>query len=156
MVEATNPTGTQMLNNNSVYTVTPPDLTLNTIGPSVLLLGVDLENSKPFSDVYDKLFPEVEITFFVGTNGFEAKHAPWFRAVAGMASSIFVNLDNVSLEEVFLAMQAEHDDRAVVYWISQNKVAPVIVGLLNSYQYLVYNSLDEIEEFLVGEHIKNA
>ena len=95
-----------MKSKNSVYTVTPPDLTLNTIGPTVLLLGVTYDDSKPYSDVYEKLFPEVEITFFVSEEGFNPNFAPWFRAVAGMSSSIFVNLDNITAEEVFLAISS--------------------------------------------------
>lgn len=141
---------------NTVYTVTPPDLAIPTIGPSVLLLGVDLDNSKAYTDVYDKLFPEVEITFFVSEDGFHPRHVAWFRAVAGMASSIFVNLDNITAEEVFLAMQAEHENRAMVYWISQDKKYPAMVGLLNSYQYQVFSSIDEIENFLVNEYSKSG
>ena len=107
-----------MRNKNTVYTVTPPDLRLNMIGPSVLLLGVTMETSTPYIEVYDNLFPEVEITFFVSEDGFNDKHTPWFRAAAGIASSIFVNLDNISAEEVLLAIEAEHDKTTLVYWIS--------------------------------------
>jgi len=145
-----------MKTKNSVYTVTPPDLTLNTIGPSVLLLGITYDESKAYSDVYEKLFPEVEITFFVSETGFNPNVAPWFRAVAGMASSIFVNLDNITAEEVFLAMQAEHENRAMVFWISQERTYPAMVSLLNSYQYQVFNNVEEIESFLLKEHGKNS
>lgn len=146
--------GPQMKNNNSVYTVTPPDLKLNTIGPSVLLLGVSLDNSKSFVDIYERLFPEVELTFYVSESGFSQENAPWFRAVTGMASIIFVNLDNITAEEVFLAMQAEHDNRAMVFWLAQEKIYPAMISLLNSYQYQVFNSLEEIESFLIAEYRK--
>tara|TARA_R110000851_G_scaffold17372_1_gene55177 strand:+ start:2824 stop:3261 length:438 start_codon:yes stop_codon:yes gene_type:complete len=141
-----------MKNNNSVYTVTPPDLKLPTIGPSVLLLGITLADYKPYADVYDKLFPEVEITFFVGDDAFTAEYAAWYRAVASMASSIFVNLDNITPEEVFLAMQAEHDKSAMIFWISQEKTYPPMVSLLNSYQYRIFNNLAEIEQYLLDEY----
>lgn len=143
-----------MTNKNTVTTVTPPDLYLNTIGPSVLLLGTTLEESKEYRDVYEKLFPEVEITFYVSEQGFTPRVAAWYRAVAGMASSIFVNLDNITAEEVFLAMQAEHENRAVVFWVSQERKYPAMVALLNSYQYQIFGSFDEIEKFLVDEYAK--
>lgn len=145
-----------MRNKNSVYTVTPPDLKLNTIGPSILLLGVSLDDSQPYIDLYEKLFPDVELTFYVGDTGFEIDVAAWFRAVAGMASSIFVNLDNIAAEEVFLAMQAEHENRALVFWISQEKTYPALVSLLNSYQYQVFGTLDEVEAFLLNEYRNNS
>ena len=141
-----------MTNKNTVTTVTPPDLHIQTIGPSVLLLGTTLEESKEYTDVYEHLFPEVEITFFVSEKGFNPDLAAWYRAVAGMASSIFVNLDNITAEEVFLAMQAEHENRAIVFWVSQEKKYPAMVALLNSYQYQIFGSLDEIEKFLVDEY----
>jgi hypothetical protein len=125
---------------------------MSTIGPSVLLLGITLDDYKPYADVYDKLFPEVEITFFVGEEAFNAEHAAWYRAVAGMSSAIFVNLDNITSEEVFLAMQAEHDKRAIIFWVSQQKPQPVMVGLLNSYQYRIFSNLDEIEQYLLAEY----
>lgn len=146
----------QMKTKNTVYTVTPPDLAIPTIGPSVLLLGVDLDASKPYTDIYDKLFPEVEITFFISEEGYRTDQTAWFRAVAGMASSIFVNIDNITADEVFLAMQAEHENRAMVFWMSQEKTYPSMISLLNSYQYRVFSSLEEIEQYLVTEYGKMA
>ena len=156
MDEATELSGHQMKNKNSVYTVTPPDLKLNTIGPSVLLLGVSIDNSTEYQDIYEKLFPEVEITFYVGEEEFGPEYAPWYRAVAGMSSSIIDNLDNITAEEVFLAMQAEHENRAMVFWVAQNKNYPAMVSLLNSYQYQIFNSLNEIEAFLLQEYRNNS
>jgi len=139
---------------NTVYTVTPPDLRLNTIGPSVLLLGITMDDSKPYTDIYDKIFPEVEITFYVSEDGFRPQHVPWFRAATGMVSSIFVNLDNITTEEVFLAMQAEQEKCAMVFWFSQQETHSTMAALLNSYQYEVFGSLDEIEKKLFEEYGK--
>jgi len=145
-----------MTNKNTVYTVTPPDLKLNLIGPSVLLLGVTLEEHQPYADLYDKLFPEVEITFYVGDDQINHETVPWYRACAGMASSICVNLDNVTAEEVFLAVQVELEKRALVFWMSEEKTNPMLVSLLNSYQYQVFSTLDEVEQFLLNEYGKNS
>jgi hypothetical protein len=141
-----------MRRKNSVYTVTPPDLKLNIIGPSILLLGTTLSDYKPYADIYDKLFPEVEITFFVGDKAFNSDHAAWYRAAAGMVSAIIVNLDNISAEEVFLAMQAENDKKAFVFWLSTESSYPVMVNLLNSYQYRIFSNIEEIEQFLLNEY----
>jgi hypothetical protein len=145
-----------MVTKNSVYTVTPPDLTLQMIGPSVLMLGITREDSKPYLDLYDKLFPDVEITVYVADDGFDPEHVAWFRAVAGMASSVFVNVDSITTEELLIATQMEHEDRAMVFWMSQEKTQPVLLSLLNSYQFQVFNSLDEIETMLTQEFEKNT
>jgi hypothetical protein len=141
-----------MTNKNSVYTVTPPDLTLNTLGPCILLLGISLADAAKYADIYDKLLPEVEITVYVSEDGYADKFAPWFRAVTGMASSIFVNVDNITTEELFLAMQADHLGEAIVYWVSEHKDHPMLVSMLNSYQHQVFYSMESIEQFLEEEH----
>jgi hypothetical protein len=145
-----------MTTKNSVYTVTPPDLTLHMVGPSVLMLGTTLKESKPYLDLYDRLFPDVEITFYVADDGFTPEYMAWFRAAAGMVSSVFVNVDGICQEELFIATQMERDDRAMVFWISQKKTQPVMLALLNSYQYQVFNTLDEIEGMLSEEFDKNT
>lgn len=145
-----------MRNKNTVYTVTPPDLQLNVIGPSILLLGETLETSVPYGELFDKLFPEVEISVYVSDQGFNPDLAAWYRAAAGMVSSIFVNLDDITAEEVFLAMQAEHENRSMVFWLSNEKKYPAMVALLNSYQYQVFESLDEVEKILYQEYSKNS
>lgn len=145
-----------MKNKNSVYTVTPPDLKLNTIGPTVLFMGITLDDLQPYADIYDKLFPEVEITFYVSEKGFLPEFASWFRAAASMSSGIFVNLDNITTEEVFLAIQSILDRKSdvMVYWISESKKPNVMLSLLNSYQYRVFTSLDDITKFLIREYDK--
>jgi len=140
-----------MTDKNTVYTVTPPDLRLTTIGPSVLLLGMGLEDSEHYIDMYEKLFPEVEITFFVGENGFTEPDAAWYRAVTDIASTVIVNLDRVTIEEVFLAMQVEYNNRSLVFWVSESKNCTAMISLLNSYQIQIFDSLESIEKFLVDE-----
>lgn len=144
------PTKSQM--NNTVYTVTPPDLKLNVIGPSVLLLGITLADHHQYINFYDVTFPDVEITLFVGDEPFSAEYAPWYRAVVGMVSNIIVNVDNITIEELFLAMQAEHDGQALVCWLSQEGKNPILVSMLNSYQYRIFNSPEKIESFLNEEY----
>jgi hypothetical protein len=44
----------------------------------------------------------------------------------------------------------------MVFWISEKKTQPVMLSLLNSYQYQVFNKLDEIEELLDQEFDKRT
>ena len=120
------------MTSNTVYTVTPPDFSLSTIGPSALLLGVPFTEIKPYTSVYERLFPEIEIVFYASETGINSDNLAWYRAVAGVASSIFVDLDNITSEELFIAMQAENDDRVMVFWISHNNDQPDLRKLLNN------------------------
>jgi hypothetical protein len=139
---------------NSVFTVTPPDLRLSPNGPCIMLLGVVMADATPYTDMYEKLFPEVEVTFFVSDDGFTEDTAPWFRATSSMASNIIVNLDSATIEELFLATEAEKDPAKLVFWMSKDR--PVIVSLLSSYHYQIFTSLEEIEQMLVAEFSKSS
>jgi hypothetical protein len=145
----------QMTSKNTVTIVTPPDLHINVLGPIVLLLGVDLEGSKPYTAVYERLFKEVEINFFVSENGFDYGQVAWYRAVAGMASSVFINVENATREEIYLASQIDRQGEAMVFWISEDMKSSTMLALLNSYQIRLFHSLDEIETFLV-DGLKNS
>lgn len=144
-----------MTNKNTVTIVTPPDLHINVYGPIVLLLGVDLEGSKPYMAVYERLFTEVEINFFVSEKGFDYSQAAWYRAVAGMASSVFINVEDATREEIYLASQIDRQGDAMVFWVSTTNQSTTMLTFLNSYQTRIFSSLDEIETFLV-DGLKNS
>jgi len=141
--------------NNTVYTITPPDLRLNTNGPSTLILGVNLENSKDYTDVFDKLFPEVEVNFFVRENEIDAQTLAWYRVMSGIASSVVVDVDNITSEELLIALQAEYDNNILVYWVSLENKQSDLMSLLNSYRYQIFASATDLETYLVSEYTKN-
>lgn len=143
-----------MTTKNTVTIVTPPDLHINMYGPIVLLLGVSLDGSKPYTNLYERLFTEVEINFFVSEQGFDCGQAAWYRAVAGMASSVFIDVENATREEIYLASQIDRRGEAMVFWISKEHKSTTMLSFLNSYQTRIFQSLDEIETFLVDD-LKN-
>lgn len=144
-----------MTTKNTVTIVTPPDLHINVYGPIVLLLGVDLDGSKPYTNLYERLFTEVEINFFVSEQGFDYNQAAWYRAVAGMASSVFIDVENATREEIYLASQIDRQGEAMVFWISKEHRSTTMLSFLNSYQTRIFQSLDEVETFLV-DGLKNS
>ena len=139
---------------NSIFTVTPPDLRLSPNGPSIMLLGINLDEATPYAGIYEKLFPEVEVTIFVSDNGFSEETAAWFRATSSLTSSFIVNLDNITIEEFLIATEAAHDPTKLVFWISKNN--PPIVTMLSSYQHQIFSSVNEIEQMLMDEFTKNT
>lgn len=145
-----------MKTKNSVFTVTPPDFQLTQNGPTVLLLGVEFDDITPYVNIYDTLFPDIEIVYMISEAGIDEDNLAWHRAAAGMASSVFVDIDNITTEELFLAMQLEQENKAMVYWINQSDNNALLRCLLNSYQYQVFNNLQEVEKFLEVEYGKNG
>lgn len=140
-----------MTSKNTVTLITPPDLHLNYRGPLVLFLGFTLEQSTKYSELYEKLFPDVEINFYVSENGYITENNAWYRAVSGIASSVFVNIDNITIEELFLAMQIEQQNNAMVFWISENDNNASLLSLINSYHMRIFRNTQEIEDFLIDE-----
>lgn len=138
--------------NNSVYTVTPPDLHLSESGPNIFLLGMSRETSQPIVDLLSRIYPDVELTIFVSDEEFSPEHIAWYRSVVGIAQLyVIVNIDNITCEELFLAMQADHFHDMQVFWFTNEKRRSNVAVLLNSYHVRVFESVDSLEEFLTDE-----
>ena len=58
-----------MINNNSIYEVTPPSLYLNDNGPSILALGFTEEAIRTkLCPTIDKVFSDTSITYYYNPN----------------------------------------------------------------------------------------
>jgi len=141
-------------NTNTVFTITPPDLRLSKNGPMVLLLGLTLKNTAPYIKMIDTFFPAVEITYYASDDGITNENINWYRAVAGMASWIIINIDNITTEEVFIALENESSSTTTdVYWVATEKNQNIMLRqLLNSYNYRVFN-INELDAHLTEHHI---
>lgn len=137
---------------DSVYTVTPPDLRVTESGPSILMLGVAFDNSDPYVNLFDSLFPDSDVTIYTSEDGISEDNLAWYRATTSMSSTLIVDIDNITPEELLLALQAEAEDRPLVFWLSPTRSNPKLHKLLNSYQYSVFGSVDEIRSFLEAEY----
>lgn len=139
---------------NTTYTVTPPDLRLNDLGPTITLLGMTLEEAKPYIKLYEDMFTEVELTFYVAEDGFTPLNAAWYRAVAGMSNHIIVNVDSVTLEEMFIALHTERETDAKVYWVTIDDDEQTLRQVLNSYKVYVFESMDIFEKQVMEDTSK--
>jgi hypothetical protein len=137
---------------DSVYTVTPPDLRVTESGPSILMLGVAFDDSDPYIDLFDKLFPDSDVTFYTSESGPSEDNLAWYRATSSISSSIIVDIDNIAPEELLLALQAEFEGKSLVFWISPKQKNPKLQKLLNSYQYAIFSNINEIGSFLEAEY----
>ena len=78
------------------------------------------------------------------------KDVSWYRAVAPVVTSIFIDLDNAATEEIMIAMQTDCEEKPMVFWISQSNEKRAARILLNSHRREVFASADEIEERLTS------
>lgn len=132
---------------NTVFTITPPDIRLSTNGPSVFLIGMKLDETTPYIKVIDNFFPDVEISYYACNDAITDETLTWFRAVAGIASSIIINIDNITPAELLLGMEAENQAHMSVYWVTTGK-NPILQKLLNSYSYRIYSNITDFEEYI--------
>ena len=133
---------------DSVYTVTPPDLRVTESGPSIMMLGVAFDAGDPYVELFDSLFPDSDVTIYTSESGIDSDNIAWYRAALSMSSTVIVDIDNATPEEVFLGLQAEIADQPLVFWVSPTHASPNLHKLLNSYQYSVFGGCDEIRSFL--------
>jgi hypothetical protein len=140
-----------MTENNTFYTVTPPDLLLPVSGPGVLFLGLEHTEIQQFSEMYDRLFPETTVTFYVRDGEIDDIIITWYRAIAGFATIAIVDLSSITPEELFIATQMVSDDRASVIWYGNPPDCQALISLLNTWNYSVFTSINDIEKFLFNE-----
>lgn len=131
---------------NSVYSVTPPTLYLNENGPSIFLMGMDEDQVKRVSQVYDTLFTENSITYYYDVKGINDVTVPWARAVAGMVDFIIVNADTANAVEMFLAtMEWQKADDVPLVFVAPEHKNKGLCKLLTNYRIKVYYSFDDME-----------
>lgn len=136
----------------SVYTVTPPDLRTTVFGPSITMLGVPFDKSEPYVKLFDNLFSDSDVTIYTSEVGLNETNVAWFRAVVGMSNIVIVDIDYITSEELVLALHAEMDNSVLVFWITSEHKNQNIQKLLNSYNYSVFTTVDQISEFLEAEY----
>lgn len=131
---------------NSVYSVTPPTLYLNENGPSIFLMGMNEEQVKRISQVYDTLFTENSITYYYDIKGINDVTAPWARAVCGMVDFIIVNADTVNAVEIFIAtMEWQKADDVPIVFVAPEQTNKGLCKLITNYRLKVYYSFNDME-----------
>tara|TARA_B100001094_G_C18097333_1_gene753692 strand:- start:750 stop:1175 length:426 start_codon:yes stop_codon:yes gene_type:complete len=132
---------------NSIYTVTPPDMLLPDNGPCITILS---DNKQFISDVeylYENMFKTIPITLYHPDGVIDANNLAWIVSMMRFSDTVYVDLDNIS--EVGLISAILHNKKGVIIINKKNK-RKNIVRLLNTYpDFYVVESVQQYAEMML-------
>jgi len=128
------------LENNSIYTITAPDLMATATGPSISVLSTSDDFLREIERLHENLFKSVPVTIYHWPN--DLNNLAWLIAVMHLSNNIFVHMDTVNTAGLVSSLLTESN---VVYINENQSNRQDIVKLFNtmSDEHFVYHSADE-------------
>lgn len=132
---------------NSIYTITPPDMRLSTRGPSVCVLSTDGTFLAEVESCHEELFKTVSVNIYHPGGEVDADNLAWCISVMHLCDNIFVDLDTVSNLGLLAAVIS---DKSVIY-VSRNKNNKDVIRLFNVHNdYTVYDSVNDYFDLILN------
>lgn len=126
---------------NSIFTITPPDMQLLDAGPSITILTTDNEFVEDVERIHEGLFKTVPVNLYHPAGQVNSKNIAWVLSVMHFSDNVFVDLDTIN--QLGLVAAIMHDSNKV--FISKQDKNKDIIKLFNSMKegYTVYENLDD-------------
>lgn len=126
---------------NSIFTITPPDMQLLDAGPSITILTTDNEFVEDVERIHESLFKTVPVNLYHPAGQVNSKNIAWVLSVMHFSDNVFVDLDTIN--QLGLVAAIMHDSNKV--FISKQDKNKDIIKLFNSMKegYTVYENLDD-------------
>lgn len=126
---------------NSIYTITPPDMQLLESGPSITVISTDEKFINDVERVHENLFKTVSVNIYHTTSDVTENIVAWLISVMYLSDNVFVDLDTINQLGLAASLLTESN----VVYINQKNVNKDIVKLFNTMKqgYTVYDSLDD-------------
>lgn len=135
---------------NSIYTITPPDMHLATEGPTITIISTDTNFIKEVERIHENMFKTVPVTIYHCDGPVNTDNIAWTLSVMRLSDNVFVDLDNCNELGLVTAILS---DSNVVY-ISETKANKGIIKLFNSMQndFNVYESPEDYMQIMMSQY----
>jgi|TARA_B110000503_G_C7169107_1_gene423412 hypothetical protein len=130
------------MNENSIYTVTPPDLMLLDNGPSITVLSTSTDFIDDVIKLYENIFKSVPVIIYHTNGPINDTNLAWAVSVMRLSDKVFVDLDTVN--ETGLVASILIGANSV--YINESDRKPDIIKLFNimrNDEYAVYENTEE-------------
>lgn len=136
---------------NSIFTITPPDMTLSSNGPTITVISDDEIFISRINSIHEQLFKTVPVHIYHPDGNVNEDNLAWVLSVMRLSDNIFIDLDTADTISVLAGIMSERE----LYVICKNK-DNLTAKLLNSVpgEYSVFNSVDEcLDAILIKANI---
>tara|TARA_R110000868_G_scaffold4177_8_gene25990 strand:- start:2376 stop:2798 length:423 start_codon:yes stop_codon:yes gene_type:complete len=127
---------------NSIYTVTPPEMMLMESGPSITVLSTSNAFIENVARLHERLFKSVPVTIYHTGGPVDDTNLAWAVSVMRLSDKIFVDLDTVN--EAGLVASILNESSVVYINESDRKLDIVkLFNIMSGDDYTVYESTED-------------
>jgi len=134
---------------NSIYTITAPDMMLLDRGPAITVISEDKKLVKEIERIHESMFKTVPVNIYLCDGPVNEVNVAWLLSVMRLSDNVFIDLDTINELGIVTALLS---DSSTVY-ISQGNVKRGIVKLFNSIRkdgFTVYESPEDYMQIMLA------
>jgi len=131
---------------NDIFTITPPDMLLNTIGPTVTVISTNKEFIEDIEEAHEMVFQTVPVNIYHPNGDVRDHNLAWTLSVMRLSDTVFVDLDTATELGIMTAIISNAN---VVYIEGEKR--PELIKLFNTVKadYPVYDSPREYMDIML-------
>lgn len=135
---------------NSIYTITPPDMHLATEGPTITVISTNEDFVNEIERIHENMFKTVPVSIYHCNGPVSDDNLAWTLSVMRLSDNVFVDLDNCNELALVTSLVSES---STVY-ISKDKIKKGVIKLFNSMRdsFTVYESADDYMHMVVSQY----
>lgn len=134
---------------NSIYTITPPDMMLNTDGPTTTVISTDADFIEQIESIHENVFKTVEVNIYHPNGPVTENKLAWLLSVMRLSDTVFVDL-STSNELGLLTAMLSGTELACINVGNKRKDIAKLFNSIQTDNLTVYDSLDEYLEFMLA------
>ena len=136
-----------MKNDNSSYTVTPPDLFLHENGITTLIISEDTKLGDDIKLLFEKYIMSSMV--FNIQNKTTSGNLSWMYNISTHCDFMIVDIDTCKWEDIIAALLKEQDENHQVIFISPRNKKRDAIRLLNAKsKFLIFSSIVQLDTYL--------
>ena len=128
---------------NSIFTITPPEMQLSDDGPTVTVISTNPEFITKVEAAHESMFKTVPVTIYHPGGPVNESNIAWVVSVMRFSDNIFIDLDTATDLSIIGAILSNGN----VIFINKDRVRNDIAKLINSMQ-TDYQIFEEIEDYI--------
>jgi len=135
-----------MDDDNTVYTVTFPDICISYNGPIIACLNISDSEISEYRAILESVIQSTQFVLYQTTT--KKDELAWKLHVTNMAQIIIINIDDVSPEDIAIAIDLNTDSRKNVIFVSEDGPSSVQYVLASLMGITPFNSKLEAKKYL--------
>lgn len=133
---------------NSIFTITPPDMQLLEHGPSVTVLSTDSEFIEKIENCHERLYTALPVNIYHPNGPVTENNLAWVMSVIRLSDYVFIDLSTTQELGIITALLLDHRN----VFIDEKRSRKDIAKLFNIVEdYIIYESVEEFQEMTLAK-----